>query len=118
MQAYIHYGLGFSGALLTKDEFEALCDVDNDPLDGVVGIRFRSFTEDVEGRDWGTVVLQDLGELPSGGKFCALADLEALMSPHRIIDKPTREAISVQLDSVGLSRLSDKVELVIFTDNY
>jgi hypothetical protein len=118
MQTYIHYGLGFPGDLLTDNEFSTVDGLRNFPETGEIKIRFRSFTESYEGKDWGTVVLQDLGELPNAGKLCSLRELKTLTSPHVIVDQPTRTAIAAQLASVGLEHLADKVELVIFTANY
>jgi len=118
MQAYIHYGLGFPGDLLTDDEYAVVDDLCNFPDIGEIKIRFRSYTEGNEGKNWGTVVLQDLGELPNAGKLCTLRELKTLTSPHVIVDLPTRAAITAELASVGLTHLVDKVELIIFTVTY
>lgn len=120
MQTYIHYGLGFSGKLLTNSEYKYIENNNYSSMSkiGKVRLDFISFTEDYEGKDWGTVVLLPLGELPEEGKIIGLKELTKLISKHSIIDVPTKELILSELEKFNIGHLIDKVEFIIYSKNY
>jgi hypothetical protein len=116
-------GLGFCGSLLTDDEFDRLCEnpVEADYKDEEYGygVEFVSFTEDVSGKGWGTVVVRNLGEIGkrTGGKFSTLAEVQARFERVRS-DETVRSEIAKALEKAGLSRLADRVDTMLYTDNY
>lgn len=120
MQTYIHYGLGFSGKLLTDTEYNLIENNNYSTMSkiGKVRLDFKSFTEDYEGKEWGTVVLLPLGEIPEEGKMIGLEELTKLISKHKIIDVPTKDLILAELEKFNIAHLIDKVEFIIYSNNY
>lgn len=117
MQHYMRYGLGIQSKYLTKKE------VENIYSNGInaykkIGLEFISFTEDYEGKDWGTVVVKNLGELPHSGKMATYQEIKQLCEKEEIITKEDKQAILEVLKQYNLEHLIDKVEVVIYSDNY
>ena len=118
MQHYIHYGLGFSGSLLTDKETDYLLEHMTWPDTDEIAVNIVSFTEDFEGRDWATVVVKDCGPIGNAGKMATYRDIQKLASKEIIIDLPTKELILKELTKANLQHLMDEVTVVIFSTNY
>lgn len=118
MQHYIHYGLGFSGSLLTEKEFEYLQDDMTCPNTNEIAVSIVSFTEDFYGKDWSTVVIKNCGTINNSGKMANYKDLQKLVSKELIIDLPTKELILKELTKANLQHLMDEVTVIIFSENY
>jgi hypothetical protein len=113
MQSYIKVGYGFSGKLLTDSEYEKI--VFDDDSDGV---KFVSFTEDYDGKEWGTVVLHSIGEIANYGKMSTAAELMSLFSQHEHISQENRKRFDDVLEALQLAHLKNEVTLVLYTANY
>jgi hypothetical protein len=121
VQHYLHVGFGLPGALIPAETADRIWD-DYDGVDEggqqQTRVRFISFTEDYEGGDWGTLVLQDFGEVPGhGAKLLSLSQAAALGDKYQLTPK-RREHYKALLTAYGLESLIEKVELVFFSDNY
>ena len=122
MQAYIKLALGFPGKLLTPEEYQRLR---AEPIEapyskGVYGYgcEFRYFTEDGDSKDWGAVLLRELGEAPNAGKCVTPNQLQAVFAQADISSPETQAELSKVLAAAGLSRLLDKVEPIVFLTEY
>lgn len=118
MQHYIHYGLGFSGSLLTEQQAEYLQENITWPKTNEISVNIVSFTEDFEGHDWATVVVKNCGSIGNSGKMNTYKDLQKLVSKEIIIDLPTKELILKELTKANLQHLIDEVTVIIFSENY
>lgn len=117
MQHYMQYGLGFCGSVLTEQEYQTLSS-NLDYSNSEVRLEIVSFTEDNSERGWCTIVLMPLGELPNYGKMVSLSELSKVASKYKEIDKQTKENILKELEKYNLAHLIDKVEFIIYSDNY
>jgi hypothetical protein len=112
MQSYIHAGLGFHGDLLTDAQYEDIVQ-DEVSAENGVGVTFRSFSEDYEGKSWGTVVVFDFGSTGIEGKL--ICDFSTI---HKEINLDQRQQISDILESRGLGHLIAQVKPIVYIDNY
>lgn len=117
MQHYIKYGLGIDSKYLTKEE------VENIYYNGVdtyqtIGVEFVSFTEEYEGKDWGTVVVKNFGSLPHSGKMATYQEIKQLCEREQHITAEDKEKILQVLKQYNVEHLLDKVEVVIYSKMY
>ena len=118
MQHYIHYGLGFSGSLLSDKEADYLLENMTCPDTNEIAVNLVSFTEDFEGRDWATFVIKNCGAIGNSGKMETYKNIQKLASKENIIDLPTKELILKELTKAKLQHLIDEVTVIIFSKNY
>lgn len=120
MQHYIHYGLGFNAKLLTDAQFKTIVEKTNAWYEeGDIHLCFIPFTEtDYDEKSWGTVVIKDCGEIPNAGKMVSMKEMNALCSKEMVMSPETQKKIKEELRKYGLSKLFDKIEVIIFSDNY
>jgi hypothetical protein len=119
MQSYNRFGYGFHGDLLTDEQYEQVIRHQEETDCGSAGIEFVSFTEDNEGKEWGTVIFRDLGEAGVDGKLITTADLIAKQLKLNETYQKDREEIVDVLKRHGLdSNLIEHVQFIIFPKSY
>jgi hypothetical protein len=123
MQHYLKYGYGFLSSSIKEFEFDnAQNIVENDRnlqmIDSKVGFVFVSHTEDYPQHDWSTAVLRSLGELPHYGKAVTLSEFSKINAEYGSISANLKSEFLDALRKVGLEHMIDKVELIIYSDNY
>lgn len=114
MQHYIKYGLGIDSKYLTEEEIENIYHNGVDTYQ-TIGLEFISFTEDYEGKDWGTVVVKNFGSLPHSGKMATYQEIKQLCAKEEIITKEDKQAILEVLKQYNIEHLIDKVEVLIYS---
>lgn len=117
MQHYIKYGLGIDSKYLTEEEVKYIYYNELDTYKKF-GLEFISFTEDYEGKDWGTIVVKNFGELPHAGKMATYNEIKQLCEKEQIITKEDKETILNVLKQYNIEHLIDKVEVVIYSKVY
>ena len=117
MQHYIKYGLGIDSKCFTEEQVENIY-YNGQKTHKRFGLEFFSFTENYEGKDWGTVVVKNFGEFPNAGKMATYQEIKQLCAKEENITKEDKEAILEVLKKYNLEHLIDKVELIIYSDNY
>ncbi len=118
MQHYISIGLGFSGSLLTEEQSDYVMENNEKFKSGDVYLQFVPFTEDYKGPNWGAVIVKPMERLAMAGKMATAKELSALFEKHSVITDETRDHIATVLGQANLAHLIDRVELVLYSDNY
>lgn len=117
MQHYIKYGLGIDSKYFTEEEVRSIY-AEGEETYKRFGLEFFSFTEDYEGKDWGTVVVKNFGEFPNAGKMATYQELKQLCEKEQHITKEDKEKILQVLKQYNVEHLIDKVEVVIYSKLY
>lgn len=123
MQHYFHYGYGFPTSIMTSSEFNkaekiSYTDPSLDQVDEKIGFSLVNYTEDSAEHGWSTAVLRDLGEIENFGKLLTLTEFKELEKKHGFISSDLKNEFLEVLTKVGVPHLIDKVELIIYSDNY
>jgi hypothetical protein len=118
MQSYFNCGYGFSGELLSNEEFDAILNHMMIASSQNIGLRFISFSEDITGQNNGSVVLLPLGEVTHYGKFATSEQILHLLRKYNHIPEEILKEMHELLDNHGLTRLKDEIQLIFYMDNY
>ena len=118
MQHYLWLGFGFAGSLLTEDQADYVMENNEEFKSGDVYLQFVPFTEDYKGPNWGAVILKPIERLGVAGKMATAKELSALFEEYNVITDETRNHIATVLGQANLAHLIDRVELVLYSDNY
>lgn len=114
MQHYIKYGLGIDSQYFTEEEILTIYS-DGQETYETFGLEFFSFTEDYEGKDWGTVVVKNFGEFANAGKMATYQQIKQVCENEQNITKEDKELILQILKEYNVGHLIDKVEVVIYS---
>ena len=117
MKSYIHYGLGFSASLLTEDEMAFVRDNESLNPEKAVMLNVVPFGEDFKGKDYATIVFKDFGQIANGGKITSIPMLKSLFEKEDV-SQQTLEKIKSELAKFKLEHLEEKVDIIVYIDNY
>jgi hypothetical protein len=118
MQSYFNFGYGFSGELLNDDEFDAILNHMILTSSSNIGLRFISFSEDITGKNNGSIVLLPLGEINHYGKLANSEQMLHIIRNHNHIPESALKEMYVLLEKHGLARLQKEIQLIFYMDNY
>ena len=110
MQYYFHYAYGFPTSIMTSTEFNkaeqiSYTDSSLERIDDKIGFSLVNYTE-------------DSGEIENFGKLLTLTKFKELEKKHGFISSDLKNEFLEVLTKVGVPHLIDKVELIIYSDNY